>query len=213
MKITRALLVPLSMLCVQCGASQASEPGSRTPASEEMRPAALVAPPILRAEPPDGETNSTPLNDAQTAAVLSAIIQSQIAQANVAGPRANSDRVAKLAAVIITRRTNVQRELDNYIAALPHGAEDSTLRRRVQADAQGVTDTMTRLNGIGFDAAYVGGQIREFEHALEILDTRVIPVTHSVELQRIASELQNALVQNLAAARALQRELVHNAGQ
>lgn len=210
----RALLLPLCMLCVQCGATQT--PAPQVPeegagAEQEMRPAALVAPPTFRPEEPEGEAVSATLNDAQTAGVLHAMVQTQVAQARVAARKADNYRVAELAAVIITRRDTTERDLAGFMSTLPDGAEDSQLLTRVQTEAQGVSGAMATLTGSAFDMAYVAGQIRELQHSLIVLDTRLVPDAEAPELQRIAKELRAATIDNLAAARALRNELIGGA--
>lgn len=212
-----ALVLPLCMLCVQCGAAQESAPVRTAPASAEaepeMRPAALIVPPTWRAEPPEGAVVNTALNDAQTAGVLDAIVQTELAQARVAGRKARSYRVAELAAVIITRRSATEQDLAGFTSMLPRGTEQSGLLTRVRADAHRVTGTMASLTGSDFDMAYVAGQIRQFSRDIIVLDTRLIPDAQAPELERIAKELRNAIIDNLAAAKALRNELIRKAGR
>lgn len=205
----RAAVLPLSVLCVQCGAAQ--KPPSRapmaraTPAAEPvMRPAALTLPPTPQATRPATE----PLTDAQIAAVLAAINQSEIAQAHVAGSKSADLRVDELAAVIITLRSGLQTELASYTSALRLEPENSDLLTRVTADADDVTSTMTPLTGADFDVAYLDGQIREGEHAIDVLDTQLIPEARAPEIKRLGMSVRWAIRQDLDAARALRRELV-----
>ncbi len=177
-----------------------------------MRPAALVAPPIMRAELPEGETINKRLNDAQMAAVMSAIIQTQIGQANVARGKTESNRVAEFAVAMIPPRRAIARDLEAFTKKLPEGAENSELLARVHDDAQSVTGSMVTLTAVAFDGAYIGGQISEFQHALVLLDTR-IPDVQSPELRSIATHLRNTLVKNLAEARALRTALVGAGGR
>ncbi len=213
-----ALVLPLCMLCVQCGAAQESMPARTSPTTAEagqgMRPAALITPPTFSPEPPEGaELNNAALNDGQTAGVIDAIVQSQLAQARVAGSKSGNYRVNELAAVIVTRRTATEKDLAGFKSTLPDGLQDSDLLTRVRADAASVTGTMTALTGSAFDMAYVAGQIREFQNAIVVLDTRLIPDAQALELKRIATELRDAIVQNLAAAKALRTELIESGGR
>lgn len=215
MKTTKyALLLPLCMLCVQCAAGTAQETKVQSPYKagedrQEMRTAALVVPPTFPVEPPDGATVTTRLNDAQIAGVLNEIVQSQLAQARVAGSKSGNYKVNELAAVIVTRRDAAAQDLAGHISMLQH----SELLARVRADAQRVTSTMAGLTGVDFDMAYVAGQVREFSHDIILLDTRIIPDAQAPQLKRIATELRNAIAQNLTAAKALQNELIKNAGR
>lgn len=210
MKTIAYAVAPLCMLCVQCGAAQKPQPAS-TEAKQHMQPAALIAPRTFRAEPPEGATVNARLNDAQTTSVLEAIVRSQGAQARVAARKAQNSHVAEFAALIMASRSYTEGDLDDFIPMLPGGTQDSDLLRRVRADAQDVTGAMVSLTGSSFDAAYVAGQIREYQHAMTVLDTRLISDARAPMLRRILDEFRSTLIQNLAAARELRAELNRHA--
>ncbi len=206
--VLRVLVPGLCMFCVQCGASQAPARGAWTAQAGsagdgQMRPAALVA-------PSSRPSVTTPLSDPQIAAVLGAIVQSEIAQAHVAQGKAVSDRVGGLADSISARRFATERDLARFIAMLPQGLRRSELLARVQKDADRVTSSMA---GANFDVAYVTGQIHALKRDIAVLDTRLVPDAERRELERIAKKLRADIVQDLAAARALRRQLVDGPGR
>lgn len=201
-----ALVLPLSVLGLQCSAAQA--PPFQSAEAQKMRPAALIAPRTFSAEAPEGATVNAQLNDAQITGVLDAIVQGEIAQARVAKIRALNPHVTEFAENIIARRSAPERELADVASLLlPWGSQDSELLARVQADTQGVSANMDWLTDTDFDVAYVAGQIQEFQHAIIILDTRLIPDAHLPALQRITTELRTAIIEDLSAAKALHAEL------
>ena len=211
--VLRVLLPGLCMFCVQCSASQAPSRGPLTgppgaAGAGEMRPAALVTRP-QRAGPLE-VTTATTLTDPQIAAVLGAIVESEIAQAHLGEGRAVNDGVIDFAGSIITRRSATQRDLARFMSMLPRGLERSEVLARVQQDADRVTGSMA---GADFDIAYLTGQIHEFQRDIAILDTRLVPDAERRELERIAKALRKDIVAELASARALRRELVDGAGR
>lgn len=177
-----------------------------------MRTAALIAQPVRRPRRPDAPP-TTALADPQTAAVLFAIVESEIAQAHAAEGKARSRRVAELAQAITTRRFASERDLAGFIATLSRGLEQSEMLARLGKDADRVTSSMAGTTGADFDAAYLAGQIHTFERDIAVLDTRLVPDAQAHELERIARELRAGVVENLAAARALRGELVCKAGR
>lgn len=199
----RALALSLCMLCVQCGASLAPARSSAGPAGK-MRPAALIVPP--RGESPR-PFETTALTDAQIAAVLGAIVESEIAQAHLAEGKAASDGVADLAQSITKQRWATERDLAGFVSMLPRGLERSETFARVQADADRVTSSMAGFTGHGFDVAYVAGQIHAFERDIAILDSQLVPEAQTREIERIAKELRADIVQDLAVAKAVRRDL------
>lgn len=169
-----------------------------------MRPAALIVPPAPGSQAPQPGALNTTLTDSQIAGVLGAIVQSEIAQAHLAEGKAASDGVVDLVEAITKERLAIERDLAGFISMLPRGLERSAMLARVQADADRVTSGMA---GDHFDLAYVTGQIHAFERDIAVLDTRLVPDAQAHELERIATELRADIVNNLAAARALRREL------
>jgi predicted outer membrane protein len=171
-----------------------------------MRPAALVA--ATRPGSSGAGPMSTTLTDPQAAAVLVAIVQSEIEQAHVAEGKAASGGVADLAAAIMAQRSATELDLAGVISMLPRGLAHSAMRERVEADADRVSSSVAGQTGADFDIAYVAGQIRAFERDIAVLDTRLVPDAQAHELQRVAKELRADTVEDLATARRLHRLLV-----
>lgn len=174
-----------------------------------MRLAAARIRPVPDLEPPEASI-SPPLTDPQNAAVLGAIVESEIDQAHIAEGKAASDGVTRFAGAIMARRSATERDLARFISMLPGGLRRSRLLERVQANADRVASGMV---GADFDVVYVTGQIHEFERDIAVLDTRLVPDAQARELERIAKELRADTVEDLAAAKALRRELVGRSGR
>lgn len=171
-----------------------------------MRPAALIAPP--GSTPPEAS-----LSDPQTAAVLVAIVESEIVQAHIAEGKAASDGVADLATAIYARRSATERDLAGFMWMLPPGTQHSGMLVRVEKDADRVTSGLAGQTGVHFDVAYIAGQIHAFERDIAVIDTRLVPDAQAHELVRIAKKLRADLVEDLAAARTLRGKFVRKAGR
>jgi putative membrane protein len=128
------------------------------------------------------------LDDAQLAAVITAINTGQIQAAQVAATRASTPEVKKFAREMLTQHREMQSHASQVFSKQQITPSDNAISNQLKSDAQTELSTLQGERGKEFDRDYIDGQIRDHNHALELID-RMMANAKSPELR---TELQNA---------------------
>jgi putative membrane protein len=150
-----------------------------------------------------GSMDVSTLSDGQLAAVLQAINQGEIQQAQLAESRAQSPEVKKLAQHMMTAHQNMQTKAQAMMSRLQLTPSDNAVSQQIQTDAQNDLSTLQSMRGREFDRDYVQAQIKGHNQAIEMLD-RMIPTVKSPEMKTELMNLRPKLQAHLQEAERVQ---------
>lgn len=156
-----------------------------------------------------GETTAdagAPLTEGQSAAVVTAINEGEIAAAMLAETRAEADAVQQFADRMITEHTAAQAMLDAVVAAEALTPAPNPVSMAVQMEAMDVVTMLTPLDGAAFDLAYMQSQVTMHSEALTIIDTRLLPGSNG-DFRTFLTTLRADVAEHLEDAQAILDDL------
>ncbi len=135
-----------------------------------------------------GGTDLSGFDNGQLAAVVQAINMGEIQAAQMAETKASSPEVKRFAKTMAAHHRDMENRANAVFSRSQITPSDNAVSNQLKTDAQNELSTLQAMRGKDFDREYIDAQIRDHNHALELLD-RAIPNTKSAELK---TELQNA---------------------
>jgi putative membrane protein len=163
---------------------QAPQPstGGATGGMTGGAPGAMGAPSTM-----GGSMDVSTLNDAQLAAVLQAIEQAQIQEAQLAESKATAPEMKRLAGHMAGSHQQMMSKALALFSRQQITPSDNAVSQQLLGDAQMQLSALQAMGGRDFDREYVAVVIRGHNQAIEMLD-RMIPNVRNAELK---AELQN----------------------
>jgi len=153
-----------------------------------------------------GSMDVSSLNDAQLAAVIQAIHQDQLQEAQLAEQRAASPEVKRYARDMVTSHRNIMNENQSVLSQARITPSDNAVSQQLRTESQNEMSTLEGLRGHDFDREYLDEQIRDHNKAIELVD-RIIP---NIKNPQLKAHLQNArtrLETHLREAERLQQKM------
>ena len=186
---TGLLVLPLALL-LACG-------GGRPPAaSSTTLPArAPAAPSIAR------------LPDANTAAILVASHDADLAAARIALNRGRHRDVKLLAQSILTDHSSMYDSLGRALEMGNVRARDDDVSRLLREQGVARRDTLRNLSGRRFDSTYVEYEVRFHQDLLVAIDEVFVPSIRSASLREYVGEIRATIASHLARARRVRTTL------
>ena len=135
-----------------------------------------------------GTMDVSSLNDAQLAAVIQAINQGEMQQAQLAEQRAAAPEVKRYARDMLTSHRNMMNEDQSVLSQAQITPSDNAVSQQLRTDAQGEMSTLEGMRGRDFDREFVDSQIKDHNKAIELID-RIIP---NIKNPQLKAQLQNA---------------------
>jgi putative membrane protein len=132
--------------------------------------------------PMGGVMDVSTLNDAQFAAIIQAINQGEIQEAQLAMVKGTSPDVKRLARDMMTAHRDMQNKTTALLARLQITPADNAVSTQLKTDTQSEIETLQSMRGKDFDRDYVDAQVRNHNKALELLD-RMTPNMRNAELK------------------------------
>ena len=183
------MILLLLLLLLACGRDAADRPA----ASREDRAAART----------DSVVRQPVYPEAEAVQILRAINAHAIATARVARERTQNLDIMRYAGVMIADHTAMTELLDSLIAPVPDSANE--VSRALREETSAFVDTLWALPA-GFNNTYIQSQIAAHEHALQLLDTAIIPSARNPQLRQLLQDLRPAVVAHLQRARQIWAE-------
>jgi putative membrane protein len=147
-----------------------------------------TAPPAGAMGTTGGTMDVSSLNDAQLAAVIQAINQGEIQEAQLAQQRATNPEVKKFARDMVTSHRTMMNDDQSVLTQAQITPSDNAVSQQLRTDSQSEMSTLEGLRGKDFDHEYMDSQIKDHNKALELID-RIIPNVKNTQLK---ADLQNA---------------------
>lgn len=153
-----------------------------------------------------GSMDVSSLNDAQLAAVIQAIGQGEIQEAQLAQQKGTAPEVKRFARDMLTAHRNMMNEDQSVLSQAQITPSDNAVSQQLRTDSQGEMSTLEGMRGRDFDREYIDSQIKDHNKAIELID-RIIP---NVKNPQLKAQLQNArprLEAHLREAERLQQKM------
>lgn len=138
--------------------------------------------------------------DANSAAILLTSHNVDLAAARIATARAQHADVKKLARSMLADHTSLSTRLSRLVAAIQLSPRDDEVGRMLRDQSATRRDTLRRLVGRPFDAAYVENEVRYHEELLVAIDRVFLPSVRGDSLKEYVTTLRPMEVAHLALA-------------
>lgn len=200
----------------QYGQGQMGRPSEQTPQSQYGQQ--YGTPPPSQGSPPTGGSQMgapstmggsmdvSSLGDGQLAAVVQAIHQDQMQEAQLAEQRATSPELKRYARDMVTSHRNIMNENQSLLAQAQITPSDNAVSQQLRTDAQNEMSTLEGLRGRDFDREYLDSQIRDHNKAIELVD-RIIPNIKNPQLKAHVQNVRMRLEGHLREAERIQQKM------
>ena len=185
-RYVRLLVLPPLAAVLACGGGRGSS--ASTSRTNAPRPADARSSRFVR------------VPDANTAAILLTSHNVDLAAARIATSRAQHTDVKKLARTMIADHTSLSTRLSRLVTAIQLSPRDDEVSRILRDQSAARRDTLRRLSGRPFDAAYVENEVRYHEELLVAIDRVFLPSVRSDSLREYVTTLRPMEVAHLALA-------------
>ncbi|MGD0674316.1 MAG: DUF4142 domain-containing protein [Polyangiaceae bacterium] len=162
-----------------------------------------------RSTPPGGSEKAPSianLDDAQLAAIVQAIHFAEIEQGQLAARKAVLPAVKHFAAQMVFAHETSQGRERVLLDRLQLAPAENAVSNQIKSDAQIEFGNLQSLHGRAFDAAYVIAQVRDHNHAVELIDHVLARVTNA-ELKSRLEHSRARVAQHLREAEALDQQM------
>ena len=148
------------------------------------------------------------LRDPEIAAVMRAMHQSEVQEAQLAQSKTASDEVKRFARDAIATRSERLRREDSLFSRLQLTPNDNAVSNQFSVESQSRLAMLRRAHGPDFDLAYIDAEIRSHQHALELeLIQRLLLQAHDSGLKVELGDTRQAIQRELAWANTLRLNL------
>jgi predicted outer membrane protein len=175
----------------------ANEPGA---ANEDPSPAVNPAdrPPSVQA---------TSIKNSEAAAVVRAVNQGEIDEANAVLGRLRSEPAKNLARMMNDEHSAALRELDRIVSSSGIALKENEKVRSLQKDAQDNLRDLKETDAKDLDMKYVTLQIEQHEEVLEMLDDKLIAETNDPSLSQFLRDQRGKIASHLERAKQAKEDL------
>jgi putative membrane protein len=148
------------------------------------------------------------LTDANIAAMVLALNNTDISYARLAPARAGRDDVRKFAERMLTDHTGVNQLVNNLLTKLDVAAEDNTASLDMRDESADKRDLMRELSGFAFDSVYAENEVSYHQKFLSQLDNVMIPAARNAELRNLLTAVRPAVASHLAHAEQVRADVL-----
>ena len=148
------------------------------------------------------------VSDANIAAMVLALNNTDISYARLAPARAERDDVKKFAERMITDHTGVNQLVTTLLQKLGLEAEDNVVSLDMRDESAEKRDVLRELEGYAFDSTYAHNEISYHRKFLDQLDNIMMPAARNAELRALLTGVRPAVASHLAHAEQLWADVV-----
>ena len=201
----RALLAcfAFGFLATGCRFFRPVDPNAPSPASTGTRPATqTAATPAPRAQSPGK------VSDANIAAMVLALNNTDISYARLAPARAERDDIRKFAERMLTDHTGVNQLVNNLLTKLDLAPEDNVLSLDMRDESADKRDLMREQSGYPFDSTYIENEVTYHRKFLAQIDNVMLPAARNAELKGLLTAVRPAVASHLAHAEQVRADVL-----
>lgn len=171
-------------------APQPTTPPESTPQTQFMTPAPLPKPAPRRGT----------LGDANIAAMVLALNNTDISYARLVPARAQRDDVIKFADRMLTDHTGVNGLVTDLLRKLDLAAVDNITSLDLRDESAHNRDILRELSGFAFDSTYMENEVSYHRKFLTTIDNDMLPSARNAELRSLLVSIRPAVAAHLAHA-------------
>jgi putative membrane protein len=151
------------------------------------------------------------LSEGQFAAVLDTVNQAEIDAAQLAQTKASSNEVKRFAQRMAAEHRDLQSRAKSLTTRLHITPSENPLSNQLQADGVNEMAALQQVGGTDFDRRYVDAQVRDHNHALELID-RTVQGLKTPEFKAEVTAARARVAEHLRHAEQLQQKLQAHVG-
>jgi len=140
------------------------------------------------------------LTDANIAAMVLALNNTDISYARLVPSRAERADVKEFATRMLTDHTGVNGLVNDLLAKLDVVPEDNTASLDMRDESANKRDMMRELSGHAFDSTYMANEVAYHQKFLATIDSVMIPAARHAELKGLLGAVRPAVAAHLAHA-------------
>lgn len=142
-------------------------------------------------------------NDANIAAVMTAMNQADVDFARLALTKSKKNEVRALAQQVITEQTEVQNSIQVVIQKTNLTPADNALSGWVKSQSALVKSKLSSSNGSSFEKYYAADEIRFHQWMLDSIKGTLLPSVQNADLKTAVTNAQQVILSQLASAQKL----------
>lgn len=167
----------------------------------------LAACGVMQRQTETAAEQAKPLTDGEIAAVMHALNQGEIRQAELALQKSNNPKVIAIAQAIIADHREMDRKTMS-LAGVPNiQLQENALSRRLRQQSHATEQKLRTLSGSSFDRAYLEGQAKEHQQAIATIQQKLLPAAQSPRVREQLTAAVGTLQQHLQQAQATSKEI------
>jgi putative membrane protein len=155
-----------------------------------------------------GVPDVSTLSDAQLAAVVQAINQGEIQEAQLALSKSSNADVKRFARDMISAHRDMMSKTTALLQRLQITPNDNAVSNQLKSDTQSEIQDLQTMRGKDFDRNYIDSQVRNHNGALELMD-RIAPDVKNAELKAALMSDRPKVEAHLREAERVQASLQH----
>ena len=159
-----------------------------------------------------GSAAAASLSDPQIAAIVVAANQVDIDAGHLALKKSKNAEVKKLAQMMVTDHTAVNKAAVDLVTKLKVTPEESDASRGLTKSGAESRATLEKLDGAAFDKAYVDNEVGYHKAVISTVASQLIPAAQNAELKSTLVSVQPTFDMHLKHAETVQAGLAGGAG-
>lgn len=191
------LVATLTLAAAGCRLFRPIDPGA--PARGQPAPAAEQAARARGAER---------VTDANIAAMVLALNNTDISYARLVPSRAEREDIKRFAERMLTDHTGVNQLVTSLLQKLNLAAEDNLASLDMRDESAEKRDLMRELSGYQFDSTYIENEVSYHRKFLTSLDNVMLPSARNPELRSLLNALRPAVAGHLAHAEHVRADVI-----
>lgn len=125
-----------------------------------------------------------PLTDGEIAAVMHALNQGEIQQAELALQKSDNPEVISTAKMIIADHQNMDRQTMSLAGVPDIQPQENALSRSLRSQSKKTEEKLNKLSGSEFDHAYLEEQAKLHQQAIDTVQNELLPAAKSPQLRQ-----------------------------
>lgn len=176
-----------------------NQPRSKPAAQPAAQPATPTAE-VLAERAPAPSRNTGPLADANIAAMVLALNNTDISYARLVPSRAQRADVKEFATRMLTDHTGVNALLTELLTKLDLTPEDNNASLDMRDESANKRDMMRDLSGYSFDSTYIENEVSYHRNFLWSIDNLMLRRARNADLKGLLTSVRPAVAAHLAHA-------------
>ena len=151
---------------------------------------------------------NTKLTDAEVAATMIAVNQTDIKYAKLAKSKSKNADVLNIADTMINSHQMIIDQTNALTKKLNIVPRDNPLTTQMNIDGEATRKSLKKMSDDAFDKAYVENEIKTHESVINMVQNQLIPQTQNSELKTLLQQAIPILKAHLDEARTIQKKLM-----